>query len=187
MSSLLPLVPKVSRNCQGTSVEDHAPAAHQACDPSSLDSLMVSYQGQYKRWTELGRGHGFFREILEVLCCFVLEMFLFLWGTGRSAFLFQLTCRVTSRVILEHVTWKYIQKIPEYPRWGRLHNLSGKSVPVHSKEEVWRMQQRLMTMQISALSCCKRVRPNICRVYLAEIAFLNKKGTFIELFRQSVF
>lgn len=79
-------------------------------------------QGEYKRWTELGRGCEFFRGILEVLCCFVFEMFLFLWEKGRSAFLFPSTCRVTSRVnymeIYPEDCWiSPVRETPPQPFW----------------------------------------------------------------------
>lgn len=108
--SLHPLFPKVG-HCQGSSVEDQhqQPTKHVIPRFGLTDGIC---QGECKRRTELGRGHELFRGILEILCCFVFEMFLFLREKGRSAFLFQSTCRVTSRVTLEHITWKCIQKIP---------------------------------------------------------------------------
>lgn len=63
--------------------------------PQSVRSLLLGLtdgicQGEHERWTELGRGHELLRGILEDLCCFVFEMFLFLWRKGKSVFQFKL-------------------------------------------------------------------------------------------------
>lgn len=63
--------------------------------PPSVWSLLLGLtdgisQGECERWTELGRGHEFLRGIVGYLCCFVFEMFPFLWGKGKSVFLFEL-------------------------------------------------------------------------------------------------
>lgn len=42
----------------------------------------------------------------------------------------------SSRVILDHMAQDFVQMVLEYHPWGRLQNLSGQSVPVHSHPHV---------------------------------------------------
>lgn len=56
----------------------------------------------------------------------------------------------------EHIAWDCIQTAPEYPQWGRVHNVSGQSAAVHNylhtKAVLPNIQMDLPVHQFS--SCC---------------------------------